>query len=379
MARRRQFGSIRKVQPSGRYQASYVGPDGRRRNAPTTFKKKTDAARWLAAKEIDIARGTWLDHDQARESFGNYARGWLRDHQNMGLRYRETCLRNLRLHLAPLDGVQLGALTPYMVRTWYAEAGRGTGGRTSIAQSYRFMRAVMNTAVREGIVAKNPCQVRGGGSDRTKERTVASVAEVVALVDAITPRYRAAVLLAAWCGLRRGEVLGLYREDVDLDAGTVTVRRNRVELLETAEAFDGPPKTAAGTRTVNIPPHVLPVLAEHMDTWAGTPRVFVGQSGHPMRGDAVRQAFGRARDRAGMEGFTFHDLRHTGQTLAASAGATLKDLMKRLGHSSSAAATRYLHAVDGRDAEIAVALSDLARAGTAAKLPRSITMRNGTA
>jgi hypothetical protein len=65
---------------------------------------------------------------------------------------------------------------------------------------------------------------------------------------------------------------------------------------------------------------------------------------------------------------------HTGQTLAAAAGATLKDLMKRLGHSSTAAATRYLHAVDGRDAEIAAALSELARAGTAAMLPRSITV-----
>ena len=379
MARRRQFGSIRQVQPSGRYQASYVGPDGRRRNAPTTFKRKTDAARWLAAKEIDIARGTWLDHDQARESFGNYARGWLRDHQNMGPRYRETCLRNLRLHLAPLDEVRLGALSPYVVRTWYAEARRGTGGRTSIAQSYRFMRAVMNTAVREGIVAKNPCQVPGAGSDRAKERTVASVVEVVALVEAITPRYRAAVLLAAWCGLRRGEVLGLNREDIDLDAGTVTVRRNRVELLESARAFDGPPKTAAGSRVVNIPPHVLPVLAEHMETWAGARRVFVGQSGHPMRGDAVRQAFARARDRAGMDGFTFHDLRHTGQTLAAAAGATLKDLMKRLGHSSPAAATRYLHAVDGRDAEIASALSELAASGSGARLPRSITMRNNGA
>jgi integrase len=365
------FGTVRRF-PSGRYQASYLGPDGQRHNAPKTFRTKADARRWLATKEAALSQGMWVDHEQARETFGNYARGWLQDHQNMGPRYRETCLRNLRLHLAPLDGMQLGALTPFVVRTWYAEAMRGAGGRTSIAQSYRFLRAVMNTAVREGIVAKNPCQVRGAGSDRAKERTVASVAEVVALVDAITPRYRAAVLLAAWCGLRRGEVLALHREDIDLEAGTVTVRRNRVELLETAVAFDGPPKTAAGSRTINVPPHVLPVLAEHMDKWAGCPRVFVGRTGHPMRGDAVRQAFGRARDRAGMDGFTFHDLRHTGQTLAASAGATLKDLMKRLGHSSSAAATRYLHAVDGRDAEIAAALSELARGGTAAKLPRSL-------
>ena len=141
----------------------------------------------------------------------------------------------------------------------------------------------------------------------------------------------------------------------------MTVRRNRIELLESARAFDGPPKTDAGRRTVTIPPHVLPVLREHMATWAGPERVFVGRAGEPMRGDAMRQAFTRARTSVGMTGFTFHDLRHTGQTLAASTGATIKDLMKRLGHASAAAANRYLHAVDGRDAEIAAALSALAR------------------
>jgi integrase len=314
-----------------------------------------------------------MDDQLGRESFGDYARGWLRDHPTMGERYREACLRNLRLHLADLEDVQLRAMTPVMVRTWHADALRGQGGRTSIAQSYRFMRAVLNTAVREGAIARNPCQIPGAGSERSRERTVASPAEVVALVEAITPRYRAAVLLAAWCGLRRGEVLGLFRADVDVGHGTVTVRRNRIELLESARAFDGPPKTDAGRRTVTIPPHVLPVLREHVATWAGPERVFVGRDGEPMRGDAMRQAFTRARLRVGMTGFTFHDLRHTGQTLAASTGATIKDLMKRLGHASSAAANRYLHAVDGRDAEIAAALSELATSGgDAARLPRSI-------
>lgn len=366
----RQFGHIRKFK-SGRWQASYVGPGGKRRTAPRTFRTKTDARRWLATVEADLLRGVWVDDDLGRETFGNYARAWLTDNPRIGPRWRETCLRNLRLHLADLDGVELRKLTPVMVRRWHADALRGAGGRTSIAQSYRFLRAVLNGAVREGAIAKNPCQVVGAGADRARERTVASPAEVAALVEAITPRYRAAVLLAAWCGLRRGEVLGLFREDIDLAAGTVTVRRNRVELLS-GKSFDGPPKTEAGHRTVSIPPHVLPVLREHMTAWAGPERVFVGQDGRPMRGDTVRQAFGRARDKVGMEGFTFHDLRHTGQTLAASLGATIKDLMRRLGHASTAAANRYLHAVEGRDGEIAEALSELARNGDATKLPRSI-------
>lgn len=372
---RRRFGNVRKL-PSGRFQASFIGPTGARQTAPDTFRTKTDAERWLTRVDADLSRGAWLDEELGRQPFGEYARAWLRDHPKMGPRYRETCTRNLRLHLAALEHLALKGITPAVVREWYAAATRGKGGKTSIAQSYRFLRAVMNTAVRDGAIVKNPCQIPGAGSDRAKERPIATPDEVVALVNAITPRYRAAVLLAAWCGLRRGEVIGLRPTDVDLVAGTVTVRKNRVELLETREAFDADPKTDAGKRTVAVPPHMLPFLVEHMATWAGPDRVFVGRTGAPMRGDAVRQAFVRARTKVGMPGFRFHDLRHTGQTLAASTGATVKDLMRRLGHASPVASYRYLHAVDGRDAEIASALSELAAHGNAAKLPRSIVVKH---
>jgi integrase len=108
----------------------------------------------------------------------------------------------------------------------------------------------------------------------------------------------------------------------------------------------------------------------------GPDRVFIGRDGEPMRGGAIRQAFNRARRKVGMPGFRFHDLRHTGQTLAASAGATTKDLMRRLGHASPVAANRYLHTVDGRDTQIAEALSELAEHGGAARLPKSITINH---
>ena len=93
----------------------------------------------------------------------------------------------------------------------------------------------------------------------------------------------------------------------------------------------------------------------------------------PLRGNTLYQAFVRARNAVGLDGLTFHDLRHTGQTLAAQTGATMADLMKRLGHSSMVAAKRYLHAVDGRDREIAKALSDLAAHGDAVRLPKTIS------
>jgi hypothetical protein len=107
----------------------------------------------------------------------------------------ESCERNLRLHLTPLANVPLRAMTPGTVREWHAAALRGKGGRTSVAQSYRFLRMVMNTAVRDGLILRNPCQLQGAGVVKSKERPIASPSQVVALVEAITARYRAAVLL----------------------------------------------------------------------------------------------------------------------------------------------------------------------------------------
>ena len=270
---RRRFGKLRKL-PSGRYQASFVGPSGQRQTAPNTFRTKTDADRWLVNVESDISRGVWLDEQTGRQVFGKYAEAYLRDSPDVGERWAETCTRNMRLHMTDLLDLPLIAISPAVVRSWHAKALAGNGGRTSIAQSYRFLRTVMNCAVRDGAIAVNPCQIRGAGKDMAKERPIASPAEIVKLVDAITPRYRAAVVLAAWCGLRRGEVCALATADVDLVANVVRVRRNRVELLESGRKFDKVPKTRAGMRDIAIPPHLRPAMVEHMQKWAGRDRFF---------------------------------------------------------------------------------------------------------
>jgi integrase len=142
------------------------------------------------------------------------------------------------------------------------------------------------------------------------------------------------------------QIAGLRVTDVDLTEHTITVRKNRVEPLHApADAHDKDPKSEAGKRTIAIPPHVVPLVRLHMDEYAGKERLFVSRDGSPLRGNTLYQAFVRARSKVGVD-LTFHDLRHTGQTLAAQTGATMADLMKRLGHSSMAAARRYLHAVD---------------------------------
>lgn len=367
---RRRFGFIRRL-PSGKFQASFIDPDGRRQNGPETYGTETDAARYLDRVERDIKRGFWTpDEGLGRRTLRVCCEAYLEENPRVGKRWAETCRRNMRLHMAELLDMPIISITPPVIRAWHAKALRGTGGRTSISQSYRLMRSVFNVAVQDGAILRNPCQIPGAGAQRSPERSIATPAQVAQLVAATTPRFRAAVVLAAWCGLRRGEVCALRTEDVDLRAGVVRVRRNYVELLEEPTRFEKDPKSEAGKRTVTIPPHVAPVLQHHATEFAGADYFFVDRYGTRVRSNAVYQAFVRARKKVGVE-ISFHDLRHTGQSLAAATGASLVDLKKRLGHSSTAAAQRYMHALEGRDAQIAKALSEMAVDGDATKLPKS--------
>jgi integrase len=143
----------------------------------------------------------------------------------------------------------------------------------------------------------------------------------------------------------------------------VRIDKSAVEL-KSGERIVGPPKTKAGIRQVAIPPHVLPALQSHLKRFAGPNEddlIFTGTKGQALRRASLYKAWLRATEASGLSGVRFHDLRHTGATLAAATGASTKELMLRLGHASSDAALRYQHATADRDTAIARALSRLAR------------------
>ncbi len=125
----------------------------------------------------------------------------------------------------------------------------------------------------------------------------------------------------------------------------------------------GPPKTSAGRRRVAIPPHVLPEVDRHLHLYVGSGPdnpIFVGPQGGVLYRRVFARAWRRARPVVGVEHLHFHDLRHTGNTLAATAGASTKELMVRMGHANPRAALIYQHATAERDKAIAEALSELA-------------------
>jgi integrase len=383
MAKRR-FGRVRKL-PSGRYQARYPGPDGLDRPAPETFASKTSAEVWLTLKEAEIRGGDWIDPDAGKIKFGDYADTWLRDHV-LKPRTEELYRGLLKNHLKPtFGGVDLGDIKEGDIRRWRKErltagsAQERPFGPVTVAKAYRLLHAILTTAVEDGRIKRNPCHIKGAGQEHSDERPVIPVATLVDLLDRVPERYRALLLLATFANLRFGELAALRRNQVDLDACEVRVTASLSEM-DDGRLIDGDPKSHAGTRTVSFPKDIVSELADHLERFADPKQkglVFIGPKGGRLRRSNFRETWERARETISMPELHFHDLRHTGNTMAAAQGASLKELMERMGHSSPRAALIYLHATRERDQKIAAGMGkDFAEARKTK--PKTGTTKDGT-
>jgi integrase len=363
MASRRKstFGSIRRL-PSRRYQARFVGPDGQSHSAPVTFDTRMDAEVWLATVRADVVRGLWRPPTPEVEpiTFSEYAQQWLTD-RVLKPRTRHHYAAILTNRLLPTFGpLALEDITPAMVARWHTRM--DSTRPTMRAHSYSLLRTILRSAVADQLIASSPCTLRGaGGSRRVHTPEPATLAELETIVAAMPEHLRLLVLLSAWCALRFGEVTELRRSDVDLRTGTLHVRRAVVRV--DGEVVVGTPKSRAGHRDVAIPPHLLPAIKAHLREHATFGRdglLFPSRTGGHLSPSTLYESFYKARIVAGRPDLRVHDLRHVGAVLAASTGATLAELMARLGHSTPTAAMLYQHASRNRDAEIAAALSVIA-------------------
>jgi hypothetical protein len=201
---RRRFGSVRRL-PSGRWQVRYRTGDGRQHTAPETFATKTEATRHLAQVETDLGRGQWSDPRLGRTSFAEWAARWETTTVNLRANTQAAYRNLLRRYLLPTFGpMRLADLDAMAVRAWLAKLEREGVGASTRAKSYRLLSRILGTAVESGYLARNPCAIRGAAAEPAPEMRFATVAEVAALADAIPPRFRALVLVAAYAGLRWG-------------------------------------------------------------------------------------------------------------------------------------------------------------------------------
>jgi integrase len=304
-----------------------------------------------------------------------WCRAWLDRRSDLRPTTRRQYLFLIDLHVGPALGHhELGKLTTSAIRTWHATL--VLSRPATAARAYQVLRAALNAAIEDGVLVANPCRVKGAGAGHPAERPVATIAEVNTLANAVDARWRVMVLLGFWCSLRLGELRALRRRDVDLLHGWVDVREQVVDVGHALML--GPPKTAAGRRRVAVPPHVRRELEAHLATWVREgpdAYLFSGPSGAaPLPSATWRRAWAAARSATGL-GYRLHDLRHAGNTLAATTGASTRELMARMGHASARAALIYQHATSERDQVIAAALSELVRPAPVSRSARAMDAR----
>lgn len=415
--------------PSGRWRAFYR-VEGTKFSAPRTFDTKADAQAWLAGERADRDRGTWHDPRAGRITLAEYAQTWLDSRPDLAPRtaanYAALIGRWITPRVGGTHGVELGAfevgaITPAIVRRWYAalfaatrehaekirarEAerrahparlwarerglhvadsgrlspgvlaawrragapvppptpGRGVAeiphaaGRATAAHAYSVLRNVLGTAVQDGLISANPCQIAGASTQKPRERRPATPAEVTQLAALMPRDMAAAVTLAAWSSLRHGELFALAREHVDLETGTVRVERALLHLPGQPVTFAAP-KTTKSRRTVHLPRFVVEALEQHMREHVGPSRdalLFAMPDGSPVTTFRTSALLKPARLAIGRSDLTWHDLRHTGATLAYRIGASVPEVQARLGHTTMRAALIYAHAADDSDRTIA--------------------------
>ncbi|GIF98337.1 tyrosine-type recombinase/integrase [Catellatospora citrea] len=185
-----------------------------------------------------------------------------------------------------------------------------------------------------------------------------------AIASAIQSRYRLMVLLATFAQLRFGELIALRRGSINLEEMEVKVQRSTNEM-EDGTQYDDDPKSKAGKRVVSLPSALQTDTQAHLDRFVSAERdarLFLGQQGGIPRRSNFNRVWKAALVAAGIPteiGLHLHDLRHTGGTWSGRGGATLKEIMARLGHASPRAAMIYQHATKDRDQGIAAALDML--------------------
>jgi len=340
------FGSVDKLATG--YRARYFGPDGRRYKAPTLFQTKKDARSWLSLRQAEIIEKAWrppgAEQAQApRLTFKTYARRWLA-HRDLKDRTREHYEKLLDDHIEPAFGaLPIASITTDDVRAWHSKMGTSTP--TLRAHAYGLLRTIMGSAASDGKITTNPCVIRGAGSaKRVHKIRPATLPELAALAAAMPEHQRALVLLAAWCALRFGELTELRRGDIvigqdepDEPGGEPqrwgVIRVERAVVRTEAGFMVTTPKSDAGIRDVAIPPHLLPVVEDHLERFVGpekTALLFPAAHGGHLAPASLYRSFYKARAEAGRPDLRFHDLRHSGAVLAAATGATLAELMGRL-------------------------------------------------
>lgn len=358
-----------------------------RKDEYTVRGTREDAEAFRLQKKLELHQHTYVDPSQL--TVGAFLEDWLKHCEARKL--SPSTIRGYRgvvdRYIVPAIGkTKLQRLISADVQRMYDKAslsgrvrgeGEGLSNRT-VFQIHRVLSTALTYAVDLQYVQTNVARSTRPPRPEDREMNALDVGAVEEMLTALRswpdPHLRAIVLLATFTGLRRGELLGLRWQDVDLEQGTVTVAQ-AAQFVKGQGVIFRRPKTHKSRRTIVLPATAVEALKAHAatqademdlvgDGYADRGLVFANADGGPMRPDTLSLAFRRFRVAQGLE-VRFHDLRHTHATLMLKANVPLKVVSKRLGHSTAKLTLdTYMHVLEGMDTEAAESFEELFAEGS---------------
>jgi integrase len=278
------------------------------------FARRVEAERHLAGVEHAKLTGGYVDPRASKVTFRAYAEDW-RTRQIHGHGTQVSVEQHLRLHVYPLIGERpIAAIRPSEIQGLVRRAEECLAAST-VAVVYGRVVAVFRAAMRDRIVAVSPCvDIRLPPTAATSAVTdVLEPDQVLALADAVSPRYQALIIANAGLALRPGELSGLTVERVDFLRRQVRVDQQMVRVRGAGVVLTSKLKTRAAHRTLPLPDVVAEALATHMQVFLSHPELlFTNERGRPIQQYPFSQVFASGTRRAGLPDWaTPHDLRHS--------------------------------------------------------------------
>jgi integrase len=347
--------------------------NGRPRYKWTTVKGgKREAQRELNRLLAEMQAGAYVE--PSRLTLAQYLDRWLADYAktNVSDKTYEGYEEFVRVHLKPALGRHpLAKLRPVDIQAYYSEKlqngrrdGKGGLSARTVLHHHRVLREALQQAVKWQLLVRNPADAVEPPRPEGKEMPVLDEAGTATLLQAARgTRLYLPVLLAVTTGMRRGEILGLRWQDVDLKAATLAVRQS-LQRTKAGTALKQP-KTQKSRRLIALPSVTVDALARHRGEQAEQKRslgpgyqdrglVAAAEDGTPFFPNAFSHAFADLVARAGVERVRFHDLRHSHATQLLLHGVHPKIVSERLGHATiGITLDTYSHVLPGMQEEAA--------------------------
>lgn len=340
---------------------------------------KSEAKKELSIFFAEVNKGTMYNSKVI--TFADYTDIWLKEYAepNLAPRTIERYKDLLNTHImAEIGNMKLTQIKPFDLNKLYNKLSKKTTKRrdengnfmllsnNSIIKVHKLLSIMFNTAISWGMLPYNICSnVKLPKEKRTEMAyyTIEEVEELLKYLDKEPLKYKAIISIAIMTGLRRGEIIGLHWQDIDFNTGNVTIKRS-VQYLIGKGVSEKTPKTETSKRTITLPTYCISILKELQkenlkqrillgSKYIVNDNVFVTEIGNIMHPDTITSWFAKFIEKNKLRKIRFHDLRHTSATILLSEGINIKAVSKQLGHNNISITSRYVHALESANKQVA--------------------------